>query len=259
MDATDRLEALRETGRQVVDVGREMDLGMTAAALAYYGLVALVPAAVLATTVVTAVWGETVADALIRAAGETLSPAGTQLLREAVTGTAGRWQASVGSAVVLVWGVLRLFRGFDAALARVYQTESSVGSRFASGIVAMAGVGGAVAVVIGARLVADLTGATVTGPAVVLVRVAVVAILLWPLYYTVPDADLSVTEVLPGTVLAAGGWELLRVAFDLYLAVGSRTASGLLGAVVLFVTWLFFGSALVLTGAVLNAVLAERR
>ncbi|MBX0321730.1 YihY/virulence factor BrkB family protein [Halomicroarcula sp. F13] len=259
MDATDRPETLRETGRRVVAVGRAMDFGLTAAALAYYGLVALVPATVLATTVVTAVWGETVADALVTAAGETLSPSGTRVLREAVTGAAGRWQASLGSAVVLVWGVLRLFRGLDAALARVYQTESSVGGRFSSGVLAMLGVGGAVAAILGARLLADVTGATVTGPAVTLVRVVVVAVLLWPLYYTLPDADLAVTEVLPGTVLAAGGWELLRIAFDLYLAVGSRTVSGLLGAVVLFVTWLFFGSAVVLAGGVLNAVLAGRR
>ncbi|GGN85896.1 YihY/virulence factor BrkB family protein [Haloarcula pellucida] len=259
MGAPDRPETLRETGRRVVLASREMEFGLTAAALAYYGLVALVPASVLTMTAVTALWDETVADALVSAAGTALSPVGTRLLREAVTGAAGRWQASFGSAVVLLWGVLRLFRGLDAAFARVYRTESSVGGRFTNGLVAMVGVGGAVAAVLGVRLAVSLTGTTVTGPAVALVRVLVVAALLWPLYYTLPDVDLSVTEALPGTVLAAGGWELLRLGFDLYLAVGPRTVSELLGAVVLFVMWLFFGSSLVLAGALLNAVVAGRR
>ncbi|WP_276271214.1 YhjD/YihY/BrkB family envelope integrity protein [Haloarcula litorea] len=259
MGGPDRPESLSAAGRRVVEAGRSVDVGLAAAALAYYGLVSLVPAVVLLATFATAVWGERVADSLLAVAGDSLSPSGERLLRQSITETTGRWRVSLGSALVLLWGLLRLFRGLDAAVGRVYGTESTVGGRFVDGVAAMVGVAGAVTVVLGARALALLTGTRLVGPAVVLSRVAVVALLLFPLYYALPNVETSARDALPGTVLAAGGWELLRVAFDLYLAVGGRTLGGLLGAVVLFVTWLFFGSALVVVGALVNAVVAGHR
>ncbi|WP_254273847.1 YihY/virulence factor BrkB family protein [Haloarcula marina] len=259
MGALDRPDSLLTVARRVVAAAREVDLGTNAAALAYYALVSLVPLVVLSTVVVTVIWGDAVAARLIDAVGQILSPSGTQLVRDAVTGAAGRWQASVGSVVVLIWGVLRFFRALDSAIADIYGTEAHVGSRVADGLVAMLGVGGAIAVVVSARLLAAAFETTAVGFPVVAVRVLVVALLLGPLYYILPDVQLSLRDVLPGTVLAAGGWELLRIAFDLYLLVGGTSLSGLLGAILLFVTWLFFGSAVVLVGALVNAVVAGYR
>jgi uncharacterized BrkB/YihY/UPF0761 family membrane protein len=81
----------------------------------------------------------------------------------------------------------------------------------------------------------------------------------FPLYYVFPDCQVTVRRALPGTVLAAAGWTGLGTVFGLY---AERAASfqlyGVLGGVVLVLTWLYFGGLVVLFGAALNAVLAGR-
>ena len=253
-------KSVREGARRLVAGAREMEFGLTAAALAYYSLVALAPAAVLLTALLTTLWGDAVATRVVGQAGSLLSPQGQELLARAITGTSEAWEASVASAVVLLWGVLRLFRGLDTAMTEIYRTDRPVGHGFRDGVVAMGGVALAVLLVFGARVGATVTGTTLGGPGVVVARVAVVAVLLFPLYYVLPNEDVSLVDALPGTLVASAGWELLRVAFGLYLVVvGTTTVSGIFGTVVLFVTWLFFGSGVVLVGGLVNAVLAGAR
>jgi len=68
--------------------------------------------------------------------------------------------------------------------------------------------------------------------------------------------------VLPGAVFAGVGWTVLRVAFQAYVDVtadadGEGAVYGVLGAVLLLVTVLYFGATLVLVGAVVNVVLGD--
>lgn len=84
-------------------------------------------------------------------------------------------------------------------------------------------------------------------------------IVFLPLYYVMPPVDVSAREALPGTAVAAVGWLVLQFGFQIYVAnAGNYQAYGLLGAVLLFQTWLYFASILVLMGAVVNVVLAGR-
>jgi hypothetical protein len=80
-----------------------------------------------------------------------------------------------------------------------------------------------------------------------------------PLYYLLPGVTVSVGEALPGALLAAVGWTLLQSGFRLYAGVVSATqVYGVLGAVLLIVTFLYFGGVILLLGVVFNAVLAGR-
>jgi membrane protein len=80
-----------------------------------------------------------------------------------------------------------------------------------------------------------------------------------PLYYVMPPVEMTAREALPGTIVAAVGWLILQVGFQIYAAnAGDYAAYGLLGAVLLFLTWLYFAAVLVLVGAVVNVVLAGR-
>lgn len=75
-----------------------------------------------------------------------------------------------------------------------------------------------------------------------------------------PPVDASIREVLPGVAVAAGGWVLLQIGFQLYATTASRYgAYGMIGAALLFVTWLYFASIVVLLGGAVNAVLHEDR
>ncbi|MFQ3293598.1 MAG: membrane protein [Halobacteriales archaeon] len=71
--------------------------------------------------------------------------------------------------------------------------------------------------------------------------------------------DLWAREALPGTVTVAIGWTLLGGAFSWYATTaGNFALYGVLGGVLLLLTWLYFGAMLVILGAVLNAVIAGR-
>jgi membrane protein len=88
-----------------------------------------------------------------------------------------------------------------------------------------------------------------------LIPVAVLALALLPIYYVLPPVEVSVAEVVPGAVVAAVGWVLLQVGFRPYASNAGRYAAyGAIGAVLVFVTWLYFASIVILLGAAVNAV-----
>lgn len=65
-------------------------------------------------------------------------------------------------------------------------------------------------------------------------------------------------EALPGAVLAAVGWVVLQIGFRIYTRYAGRYAAyGLIGSALLFVTWFYFASIVVLLGAAVNAVRRE--
>jgi YihY family inner membrane protein len=157
---------------------------------------------------------------------------------------------------------LKVFRGIDKAFATVYGTEGgTILDQVRDGIVAIVGVGvGVFAVSTAGAVVAtvDVPGAGLVTPVVLL---ATLAAAFLPLYYVFPDADVTVREVLPGTLFAAVGWTLLGAAFGVYTAFSSQgdpSVYGVLGGVLLLVTWFYFAGMLLLTGAVVNAVLGGR-
>ena len=246
--------------RTVVAVARERELGFLAAALAYYGLVSLVPALVLVSVAAATLTGETAATRLTAAVGSFLSPAGQDLVTETVGDPAGRGTAGVAGVAALVWGTLRLFRGFDSAFSRVYGgdgPESLPASlRDATTVLAATAAGFLVAVAVGAvtaslgDVVAQLAGPPAT--------VAALTLVFLPAYVVFPDAQVSVREAVPGAVVVATGWTALQVGFAVYAATVGGSVAGALGGVVLLVTWFYAAAAFVLLGAVVNAVLADR-
>lgn len=121
----------------------------------------------------------------------------------------------------------------------------------------LAGIALAVALVVGVSVALRvLPGApSAMGALGTLALVVVLTVALLPVYYVLPPVSVSVREVLPGAVLAAVGWVGLQFGFRLYAANAAQYAAyGLIGAVLLFVTWLYFASIVVLLGATLNAV-----
>jgi len=85
------------------------------------------------------------------------------------------------------------------------------------------------------------------------------SVALYPLYLVFPDVDLHPVEAVPGTVAAAVGLTALESLFRLYVQVSSTGERyGIVGGIVLVLTWLYFNGLVLLLGAVLNAVLTNR-
>ncbi|MFC7113867.1 YihY/virulence factor BrkB family protein [Natronoarchaeum sp. GCM10025703] len=88
-----------------------------------------------------------------------------------------------------------------------------------------------------------------------LILFSTLVVAFYPMYFVMPDPSLDPIDAVPGTVIAAVGWIVLGVGFQLYTAfAGNFAAYGVIGGVLLLLTWLYFGALIVMVGAVVNAV-----
>jgi YihY family inner membrane protein len=247
--------------RRLAREARDAQVTFLAAAIAYYAFVSLVPLLLVALAVGTALGGERVADAVVAAVGDVLTPGGRELLTEALLGATGRGPATAAGLVVLLWSGLRVFRGLDIAVSRVYGVEAhdSVPEQLLDAVVVLGAIAAAVAasaVLLGA---VPALGLSPPGALATLALPVVLAAAFLPVYYVFPDVEVGLRAVLPGTVFAAVGWTVLARTFQLYVgAAGQFELYGLLGAVLLLLTWFYLAGIIIIVGAVLNAVLAGR-
>lgn len=252
------------TLRAIFRLARDRDLGFVAAAIAYYAFVSTLPLALLAIAVGSVLGGQTLADRITGLLAAQLSASGQDFITRTLTDASGRGAASLVGLAVLAWSGSKLFRALDRAFDQIDSVETTPSIRdsirdtlvaigaitFAAVLVAASGV--ALSIVPPGGLLLDL--------AANLALVAVLTGAFLPLYYFLPPVSVSVGEALPGAGVAAIGWIALQIGFRIYAASATRFAAyGLLGSVLLFVTWLYVASEIVLLGAVVNVVLRDRR
>jgi len=255
----ERVERAVALARTVYDANQRLDVGFLAAAVAYYAFVSLIPLALLSFAVASAVGDGVLVAGAADALGGLLAPEGQSLLTTALEGEAGRGGATVAGVAVLLWSGLRLLRGLDRAFSRVYgeATESLPEQLRDAAVVLVATLGGIAGMAVVGALVALLPVLSPLRGAGVVVLWATLVVAFLPLYALFPDAEVSPRAALPGAAVAATAFVALGSLFGAYTAVaGGFAVYGALGAVLLLVTWLYFGSLAVVYGAVLNAVLA---
>jgi hypothetical protein len=157
----------------------------------------------------------------------------------------------------MLWGALKVFRGLDMAFSQVYGAHDpkSFVAQVVDALSALAGIGLAI---VGLGVVGAL--GTVLGVQVALGGLALVPILtvaFLPLYYVFPDEVMTVRDAVPGAALAAVGWAVLGTAFNVYAAqADTYQLYGVVGGVLLLVTWFYFAGQILLVGAALNATLS---
>lgn len=254
---------LVDGAREVYDVARNRHLVFMAAAVAHYTLVSLVPLAMLALSLASIVGGDEYIEALVSSRlGPVLSDAGETALLAALTEMEGRLGAGLVGVAVAVWGGSRIFRGLDVAFAELYEEYAapSVPKRILDagvvlGLLALA-VGAMVAVALLVRAEALAVGSPRLAGAVLLL-VTLVLVLL-PIYYVLPPCEVTVRAILPGSVLGAGGLLALQLGFAFYVRHAARyNGLGVLGAILLFVTWLYVGGIVLLLGGAVNYVYGD--
>jgi len=250
------------TARRVVDTAIDRQVTFLAAAIAYYAFVSLIPALLLLVVVASVVFGETIAGQLVAVTGDFLTPAGAEAVSTAVSSAGGRTGASVLGLGVLVWSTLKVFRGLDTAFVSLYGVEESPDFlqqlADAASVVFAVGVGIGVMVILG-TFVAAADAIPLIGAASILALPVFLTAVFLPMYYLLPQPRISVREALPGAVFAAVGWAVLQAGFQLYAAsAGQYQVYGVIGGILLLVTWLYVAAIIVVVGGVVNVVLAER-
>ena len=246
--------------RDLVDIVRTEQVSFLAASIAYYMFVSVIPLLLLAVVAGSFFGGPAFASRVLELVAAGLSPAAVGVLEVALTSGAGRGGATVAGLVVMLWGGLKIFRGLNLAFDRIYATHEALTflAQLKDAVSALLGIGLAVAGIGVVVTVGAVLGFEFALGGLVLVPVLTLAFL--PLYYVLPNVEMSVRRALPGAALAAVGWALLGTVFGLYASqAGSFQLYGAIGGALLLVTYFYFGGQLLLVGAALNAVLGGVR
>jgi membrane protein len=255
-----RLGGVAEVGRQTVAEVMSEEVTFIAGSIAYYAFVSLIPILVVASLFLSMVGDAALAAKVVALTQPYLPETAQPFVKRTLTGSDA--SVTVIGGLALVWGTLKVFRSLDLAFTQIYDTgrHDSFVDRFRDGVVVVVALGLAIStlVVTGLAAAVQATGMVAWVVNTVLTLLGLM-VAFYPLYYVFPDVDVSPVGILPGVALAAVGWVVLKMLFGVYVAMSSVSdAYGVVGGVILLVTWLYFSALVLLSGAALNAVLAGR-
>lgn len=258
MDQRELRDLIPILGR-VLRESREKDVKFFAASLAYYAFVSLLPGLLLIIVLASVLGGEAIAKSVVSAVQGLLTPEAQESLAEAISrGSQARSGVTVIGLLLLLWGTLKVFRCLDVAFSRIYGvsgTESLLQEvRDALVVLIAMGLGVTAMVVFG--WVMTLFYTPLLGFLGAVSLFLALAIVLFPLYYFFPDVSMPATKALPGTVLAAVSWTVLDALFQVYASYVGTDVYGVLGGLLLFITWMYIGAFVLLISAVVNVVLS---
>ena len=79
------------------------------------------------------------------------------------------------------------------------------------------------------------------------------------IYLIVPNAQLKLKAVIPGTVFATVGWMLLSQVFGIYAKYFATRVGGyqIIGSFIVLMLWLNFAATIIILGGIINAVVQE--
>lgn len=255
------LERLSPFGWRVYTDLRRLNVSFMASSMAYQAFMSLLPLFVVLYLLVAMVAGDRLAAEVLELTEAILPTETRRLLATAIGKQVTTTATSLVSLTVLLWGAIGLFRTFQTAFATIYETTTKsktvhqvLDALLTFGIILIATIGAAVAATV---------SAFVRVPFANLVSSAFLfgglTIAFLPMYYLFPNTSISLKSALPGALIAAVGWTVLQWVFQLYLQyVSSPSVSGALGTILVLLTWLYYGSYVILFGAVTNASLSGR-
>ena len=254
---------------------REDNLTDWAAALTYYGLLALFPALIALVSILGLVGDP---EATTRKVTEVITEIGPDSAAETFAGPVESIAASRGTAGlafvlglgIALWSASGYVGAFIRASNVIYETDECrpfwklrplqiaitlvmvlLAALLALGLVLSGPVVDAVARPLGIGSTAVTLWDILKWPAMALVFIGMVSVL----YYTSPDAELrGFRWVTPGSLVAIAAWALASGAFALYVAnFGSYDKTyGTLGGLVALLVWLWITNLAILFGAELN-------
>jgi membrane protein len=268
-----RLRALAE--RSARNFSRH-DMVVYAMALAYRGLFALFPFAILLVALLAFLRAEVVLGWLAEQGPPELRfrpPEPVEWLVERVRDPERGWVLASGI-VVALWSVSMGARLLMRALNAVLEVEETrpLWKRVAFSVVfapglAFAGIAAAGLMLVTSRATAwlayyvglDAVFVLLWGLLRVPVALLLLALVVSAVYLYAPDADLAFRSVAPGAILAVTLWGLASLAFSFLLSISPDFGAtyGGLGAAISLLLYLYVSAFAVLLGAEVNAAMLE--
>jgi len=259
-----RLRKIPSLARGLHAEYRRVNLSFMASSLAYQAFVSLLPLFVSMFLLVTVIGGRGFATEVLTATESVLPSEAQRLLAQAIQSEISSTATSTISLLVLLWGSLELFRSLKTAFATIYGTQAtnSLLRQLHHALVAYLLLIAAIVAAVGATSVSIVSELPFVDLLSVVALLGGLTVVFLPVYYLFPDVPISPRRALPGAVIAAVGWTLLQRLFQLYVQyVADPDIAGALGTILVLLVWLYFGSYVVLIGAVVNHLLTatERR
>jgi membrane protein len=249
-----------------------------AAALTYYGVLAIFPALLVVVSALGLI-GDSATDALLDNLEQVAPGPAQEILENAIRNLQGAQTAS-GVALVIglaaaVWASSGYVNGFMSASNSIYDVDASSLTKslpvrlgltvllmVLAGVIAFAVVlTGGLAKEVGNVLGIGDTAVDVWNLAKWPVLLLLVSFLFAVLYWGAPNVKLPFRLFSPGALLAVLGWVIASVAFAFYVSSFSaynKTYGALAGPIV-FLLWLWLSNICILLGAELNAELERSR
>ena len=252
------LQDVASLARTTAVAARQERITVAAAGMTYHAFSAFVPL-VLFVLVTASTFGElaTVARVVELLAGPNAG-AVESLLTSLTRRTSGRTLAVVIALAILLWSALRLFTVANDTFTKVYGPRSrrSLTSRLADVLLTFGTVvcSVVVALVVGVTLTFALQGVAVA-MLTPLALVGILTLLFLPMYYIFPEPEMTVRLALPGALFAATVWTLSGLGLRAYATTSTSVQLyGVVGGLLLLLTWLYLGGFVLMVGVVINAV-----
>jgi membrane protein len=275
-----RAGSLKDVLKRTVAEFREDNLTDWAAALTYYGVLAIFPALIVFVSIIGLI-GAPVTEPLLDNIGAFAPSEAKDILTKAVEGLERSRGGAGILAIVGIAGALWAASAYVAAFIRaaniVWDVEEgrpvwkTLPLRVGVTLTLLLLLAASAIIVVFTGPLAERAGEVigVSGVAVTIwgivkwpVLVLLVALMLAILYYAAPNVrHPGFRWITPGAILGVAVWIVASAAFALYVAnFGSYNKTyGSLGAVVIFLIWLWLTNVAVLLGAELNAEVERRR
>ncbi|MGY1806656.1 YihY/virulence factor BrkB family protein [Blastococcus sp. SYSU D00669] len=276
-EGAERKTSFFATLKRTVKEFSEDNLTDWAAALTYYGVLALFPALLAMLSIIGLVAEpQQITDAITAvipgAAADTIQP----VVEQIAGSTAAGFGLIIGVALA-IWSASGYVGAFTRAANVVYETPEGrkiwklkplqllitlIGVLFAAVIVAMVALSGPVVDAIGGALGLGETALTVWNVAKWPVIVVLVALMIAVLYYSTPNVKLRGFKwVSPGAGVALLVWAVASALFAFYVAnFGSYNKTyGALAGVIIFLIWFWLTNVAVLFGIELDAEIERNR
>jgi membrane protein len=265
--------------KRTVKSFKEDKLTIWAAALTYYGVLAIFPALLVVVSVLGLI-GDSVTDSLLENLEDVAPGPAQEILTDAIRNLQGAGDAS-GVALVIglggaIWASSGYVNGFMSASNAIHDVDDAgaltktlpVRIGLTLVLMVLAGIIAFSVTLTGglAKEVGDLVGVGDTAVDVWNlakwpVLLFMVSLLLAVLYWGAPNVKLPFRLFSPGALLAVVGWVIGSMAFAFYVSNFSsynKTYGALAGPIV-FLLWLWLSNIFILLGAELNAELERSR
>lgn len=252
----------------------ENDLFTSAAAMSYFGLMALFPALLL----MLALSYRTTAGSQMMSRIVDVYPASAKFLRDTIRSLSNVSTGVVATCIIIVlWAGSWVFAVVERSLNRIWQTTSRTfwhGRAITVGMIGIVGLILSVSVLVTSILVAlqevasrlsprqleryaliPLLGSALLQLVIAAVSVLVTITLFVVVYRFMPRAEVTLRDTLPGAVIGGLLWEAAKYVFAWSLNYFHYDEIyGPVGAVVAVLTWSYVSSLILLFGAQLTAV-----